>query len=225
MKPVLPPALRAVAGLAAVTLDEARRLPNRLVSLPVVTAGAAMQASLRLQQEYAGLVARGDELILQLRGHTGEAPGWATFDEDAPSTDDGATSKPAGGGSAVEPLLSPPGAEPSAFDTADRPTSFDPAQARDGHPASAAPDPLGLPDDAVVVVSTEDLLEATRPPTPTAASPVPGYDGWTVAQLRARLRRLSTAQLTDLLEYERASRERAPYVSMLRNRLTATSLS
>jgi hypothetical protein len=76
----IPEAVRAVAGLAATVLDEARKLPETLPGLPVRLVGAAMQTSLKVQQQYAGLVARGDELLTGLRGDSGA--GLATFDDD-----------------------------------------------------------------------------------------------------------------------------------------------
>ncbi|MGY1637948.1 hypothetical protein ACI78V_14985 [Geodermatophilus sp. SYSU D00742] len=78
----IPQAIRAVAGLAATVLDEARRLPQTLPGLPVRVVGLAMQATMKLQQHYAGLVARGDELLTGIRGE--DEPGLATFDEDLP---------------------------------------------------------------------------------------------------------------------------------------------
>ncbi|MGY1824526.1 hypothetical protein [Geodermatophilus sp. SYSU D00079] len=78
----IPQAVRAVAGLAATVLDEARRLPQTLPGLPVRVIGLAMQATMKLQQHYAGLVARGDELLTGIRGE--DEPGLATFDEDLP---------------------------------------------------------------------------------------------------------------------------------------------
>jgi hypothetical protein len=78
----IPEAVRAVAGLAATVLDEARKLPETLPGLPVRLIGLAMQTSLRLQQQYSGLVARGDEVLTGLRGDA--EPGLATFDEDLP---------------------------------------------------------------------------------------------------------------------------------------------
>ncbi len=105
---------------------------------------------------------------------------------------------PAGGGhSGVAPLLSPPDAEPSAFDL--------------------------VQDTAAVADQAGAEPVATAPVPGSATAPVPGYEGWTVAQLRARLRRLSTEQLALLLAYEQAGRQRAPYSTMLQNRLTATS--
>ena len=79
----IPEAIRAAAGLAATVVDEARKLPGSLPGLPVRLLGLAMQTSLRLQQQYSGLVARGDELFTGLWG--GSDAGMATFDEDEPA--------------------------------------------------------------------------------------------------------------------------------------------
>ena len=76
----IPEVVRAVAGLAATVLDEARKLPETLPGLPVRLIGQALQTSLRVQQQYSGLVARGDELFTGLRGDA--EPGMATFDDD-----------------------------------------------------------------------------------------------------------------------------------------------
>ncbi len=73
-------ALRAAVGLAATVVDEVRKLPEELPGLPVRVLGLALQTSLRLQQQYSGLVARGDELFDELRG--GSDRGLATFDDD-----------------------------------------------------------------------------------------------------------------------------------------------
>ncbi|ASO18452.1 hypothetical protein FHR81_002859 [Actinoalloteichus hoggarensis] len=50
-------------------------------------------------------------------------------------------------------------------------------------------------------------------------APVTGYDAFSLAQLRGRLRSLSPEQLRALLSYERAGRARPAYVRMLSNRL------
>lgn len=79
----MPTPLRAAAGLAAAAIDEARRLPNRVIGLPVMVASTALQASMRAQQQYAELVIRGDEVIAAWHGSEGEPeePS-ARFDED-----------------------------------------------------------------------------------------------------------------------------------------------
>lgn len=48
---------------------------------------------------------------------------------------------------------------------------------------------------------------------------LPGYDELTLAQLRGRLRTLSLEELEALLEHEHAHRDRAPFVTMLSNRI------
>ena len=50
--------------------------------------------------------------------------------------------------------------------------------------------------------------------------PVAGYDDLSIPQLRGRLRGLSVEQVEALLRYERATRARPPYLTMLENRLT-----
>lgn len=76
----IPEVVRAAAGLAATVLDEARKLPETLPGLPVRLIGLAMQQAMKVQQQYAGLVARGDEVFTGLRGE--DEPGLATFDDD-----------------------------------------------------------------------------------------------------------------------------------------------
>jgi hypothetical protein len=67
-----------------------------------------MQQAMKVQQQYAGLVARGDELFTGIRGE--DEPGLATFDDD------------------VEPVtVTPPGFRDSAFDRAAETSASDPA--------------------------------------------------------------------------------------------------
>ena len=68
------------ARLAATVLDEAKHLPDQAIELPMLAVSRALQFSLRAQQRYAALAARGDELLAGRR-ITDEPPPWATFDE------------------------------------------------------------------------------------------------------------------------------------------------
>src|SRR3954468_16669539 len=79
----IPEVVRAAAGLAATVLDEARKLPSTLPGIPVRLIGLAMQQAMKVQQHYAGLVARGDELFTRLRGQN--EPGLAPSDDDEPA--------------------------------------------------------------------------------------------------------------------------------------------
>jgi hypothetical protein len=85
----LPGPVRAVVGLVASAADEAKHLPDRAVELPMLAVSTALQMSLRAQQRYARLTARGDEALSRRR--TGDdPPEWATFDDPvvAPVADD-----------------------------------------------------------------------------------------------------------------------------------------
>jgi hypothetical protein len=232
--------------------------------------GLAMQTTLKLQQEYSGLVARGDEVLTGLRGY-GE-PGLATFDDDVPAA------PPAGG----------LGSRTSAFDRVpvDVEDSFD-DDTDDGTDADAADEPqtpllvvdeaaavgdddltdetlaaeelvatgltaeLGgvdltdadvaaLPDDPAAdeITSTVDELavnmsdDAAEDDAMIAASekaidavheaaaeaPVTGYDGFTIAQLRGRLRGYQPVTVEELLAYEQAHEARPSFLTLLRNR-------
>jgi hypothetical protein len=82
--PQLPTPFRAAVGLVATAMDEARRLPDRAIELPMLAVSTALQVSLRAQQRYAHLTARGDE-VLNHREVTDDAPPWATFDDPIPA--------------------------------------------------------------------------------------------------------------------------------------------
>jgi hypothetical protein len=81
----LPAPVRAAIGLAAVVVEEAKTFPDKAIELPMLAVSRALQLSLRAQQQYAALAARGDE-ILATRQVSDEPPAWATFDE--PVTDE-----------------------------------------------------------------------------------------------------------------------------------------
>jgi hypothetical protein len=78
--PQLPTPFRAVLGLVATAMDEAKHLPDKAIELPMLAVSTALQMSLRAQQRYTSLAARGDEL-LNRREATDEPPEWAVFDE------------------------------------------------------------------------------------------------------------------------------------------------
>ena len=75
-----PGPVRAVVGLLANAAEEAKHLPDRAIELPMLAVSTALQASLRAQQRYARLAARGDD-VLNRRRPTDDPPAWATFDE------------------------------------------------------------------------------------------------------------------------------------------------
>jgi hypothetical protein len=306
----IPSPVRAVAGLAATVIDEARRLPGTLPGLPVRVLGLAMQLTMKLQQHYAGLVVRGDELLTGIHGE--DEPGLATFDDDddhavAPATNRVGTSsfdrvaetiievteddeaeaavEEALDELAIEELAEQAGDEDGAAALADAVLGGDQGSDADGLPESAvletspAPgadgpavdeaatgDAAGGPADAGTTVDvvapdggvatveaavTDEGVAAVEGDavsgaatdtatdtatdeggTPVAAAtgegagapaaataPVEGYDDWSVAQLRGRLRGYQAKTVAELVTYEESTRAREPYLRMLRNRL------
>lgn len=85
-------------------------------------------------------------------------------------------------------------------------------------------------DDEDEPPSTNGAAPVTelRPPTVTTAEPkspagLPGYADLTIPQLRGRLRHLSPADLHELLVWETTHANRAPFVTMLTNRIATVS--
>ena len=77
--PPLPMPFRVALGLVATARQEAKNLPDKVIELPMLAVSTALQLSLRAQQRYAHLAAKGDELLAG-RSTTDEPPPWATFD-------------------------------------------------------------------------------------------------------------------------------------------------
>jgi hypothetical protein len=74
-------------------------------------------------------------------------------------------------------------------------------------------EPVAAEEPAAVVA------EATTEPVAGGALPVANYDELTLASLRARLRNLSVAQLTQLVEYEKSHAARADVITMFERRI------
>jgi hypothetical protein len=120
--PQLPTPFRAVIGLAATAMEEAKHLPDKAIELPMLAVSTALQLSLRAQQRYAHFAAVGDE-VLNRREPTDEPPPWATFDDDIPGDPnrpladlDGALDEAEELPSPRKTVRRPRNAAPSAFD-------------------------------------------------------------------------------------------------------------
>jgi hypothetical protein len=199
MKP-LPFPVRIAAGLVATAVEQARDLPRLVVEFPVTAVSQALQASMRVQQKVTELAIKGDRVLGTLRPIE-ETPSWATFDEDEPSTRNGASTV-----TELRPARAPREAE-TVLD--DLPPVLPMAE---DEPADA------LTDE---VAAEEVLAEATAAPLDPAEPPaLPGYAEMSIAQLRGKLRFLSLEDLQALLAWEMAHGERPPFVTMLTNRIT-----
>jgi hypothetical protein len=96
-------------------------------------------------------------------------------------------------------------------------------------PAEAPPAEATLPATDAAVAPPVETPAAEVPPTPQAPAapepaqsgglPLSNYDELTIPSLRARMRVLSAAQVTALLDYEKATQARAAVITMFERRL------
>ncbi|TWF76453.1 hypothetical protein FHX44_112343 [Pseudonocardia hierapolitana] len=190
----LPLPVRVAAGLVASAVEQARELPRLVVELPVTAVSQALQASMRVQQKVTELAIKGDQALGTLRP-VEERPSWATFDDEED------TSASGNGASAVTELR--PYRQPNP-------------------PADTAVETAAA---ATAAAAEGDTLQHTEPAEPAATGPnaLPGYQDLTIPQLRGRLRHLTADDLRALLEWETTHDNRAPFVTMLSNRLTTVT--
>jgi hypothetical protein len=148
----LPTPVRAAIGFAATALDEVRHLPDKAIELPMLAVSTALQMSLRAQQRYAALTARGDA-VLAGRLTSDDAPPWATFDP-----------------TPVDPAAPVPAASASGTEATDIRADGDAARGRlPADDAAPAGDTVSTVD-AATWAPPDDLTEV-QPPRPGAARP------------------------------------------------------
>lgn len=176
-----PYGVRLLIGAAVTAIEETLKLPHTILTYPMTIASQVAHLVMKVQQDVADLVNRGDETLESLFPPKDEQPEWATFDEDL---------------SDQVPVASVPDGERltegrfALFTGGERETQ------KDGSAAAAASD--GQPE----VVTRLD------------------YETLTLAQLRARLSSLRIADLEELLAYEDSTKARAPFQTLLANRIT-----
>src|SRR3954468_391331 len=129
-----PGPVRAVVGLLASAADEAKHLPDRAIELPMLAVSTALQVSLRAQQRYARLAARGDD-VLNRRPPGDEPPEWATFDDPVSLDDltggrggDDTADRARAASELLDSLFGPPDGAPSSNGVAKPPPAAAPAK-------------------------------------------------------------------------------------------------
>ena len=175
-----PYGVRLLIGAAVTAIEETRKLPQTILAYPMTIVSQVAHLVMKMQQDVADLVNRGDETLESLFPPKDEQPEWATFDEDL--TD-------------VVP-------EPAAPD-GERLTEGRFALFTGGEPDTQEAD-----DGAAVATDLPDVVKRLD------------YETLTLAQLRARLSSLRVADLEELLAYEDATKSRAPFQTLLANRIT-----
>jgi hypothetical protein len=178
-----PYGVRLLVGAAVTALEETRKLPQTILMYPMTVASQVAHLVMKMQQDVADLVIKGDEALDQLFPPKDEQPEWATFDED----------------------LDDQPAKPSA--DGERLTEGRFALFTGGEPDNG---------DATPAAKEAKLAEADPPDIVAELD----YESLTLAQLRARLSSLRVADLEALLAYEGATKSRAPFVTLLANRIT-----
>lgn len=186
-----PYGVRLLIGAAVTALEETRRLPQTVVMYPMTIVSQLAQLVMRMQQDVADLVNRGDETIDQLFPPKDEQPEWATFDEDDESAD----------GDGDDAAL-----DDDAPHNGERLTEGRFALYSTGEPDGREAKPVRKVATAIPeIVSDLD------------------YEALTLAQLRARLPQLKIADLEALLTFEASTAARAPFQTLLANRITRSS--
>ncbi len=184
-----PYGVRLLVGVAATAVDETRKLPQTILTYPMTLASQLAHVVMKMQQDVADLVIRGDAALESLFPPKDEQPEWATFDEDGEG--------PSGSS-----------ARPGERMTEGRFALY-----------SVDSDELGEPEPEAGAVETINGAEVGTPDVVARIE----YGELTLAQLRARLQSLSVDELSALLAYEEAGKARAPFQTLLANRITRAS--
>jgi hypothetical protein len=179
-----PYGVRLLVGAAVTALEETRRLPQTVITYPMTVVSQLAQLVMKMQQDVADLVNKGDETLDQLFPPKDEQPEWATFDEDDDDSgsDEEVDDGPRNGERLTEGRF-------ALYSTGEPET-------RDDKPETK------VTPSAPGVVAELD------------------YASLTLAQLRARLPSLKVADLEELLSYEESTKARAPFQTLLANRIT-----
>ncbi|MGV9801428.1 lipid droplet-associated protein [Mycobacterium sp. NPDC003449] len=185
-----PYGVRLIVGAAATAIEETRKLPQTILTYPMTMASQAANVVMHVQQNLAELVVKGDETLEQLFPPKDEQPEWATFDEDLDPGDEPGDDPGEGAGEAGTDGERRNEGRFALYSTGEPETGN--GKAAGSGPATGAP----------AIAAELD------------------YESLTLAQLRARLGSLRIDDLEALLAFEEGGRARAPFVTLLANRIT-----
>jgi hypothetical protein len=178
-----PYGVRLLVGAAVTAIEETRKIPQTILTYPMTVVSQLAHLVMKVQQDVADLVIKGDETLESIFPPKDEQPEWATFDEDL---DDAASAPVTDGERLTEGRFALfTGGEPEAGNNTE-------------------PEPVARSTSSGAPEIAEEL----------------DYESLTLAQLRARLTTLRVADLEALLAYEDATKARAPFQTLLSNRIT-----
>ncbi len=194
-----PYGVRLLVGAATVAVEETLRLPKTILMYPMTFVSQAAHIVMVFQQNLAELVIKGDSTLESIFPPRDEKPEWATFDEDLPDAETAAI--PAALADDGDRLTE---GRFALYSLADAATEYESANP----PATPARQPKKSPNTSMTEVDEPEVVAELD------------YPSLTLAQLRARLHSLSVDELESLLAYEQATKARAPFQTLLANRIT-----
>ena len=202
-----PYGVRLIVGAATVAVEETIKLPKTILMYPMTLVSQAAHIVMRFQQNLAELVIKGDSTLESIFPPKDEQPEWATFDEDMPDAFEGA-SIPLPGVDSIDTDRRAEGrfALYSVSDTGNSKAAESPTK-----PLPRQPKKSGT--------SGSKSAAKSQIAAPAVATEL-DYPALTLAQLRARLQTLDVSELEALLAYEQATKARAPFQTLLANRIT-----
>jgi hypothetical protein len=183
-----------LVGAATVAVEETMKLPKTILMYPMTLVSQAAHLVMLCQQNLAELVIKGDSTLESIFPPKDEKPEWATFDEDLPDDADG------------------------GFSTSDGVDGDRRAEGRFALYSVSEADGLGDAPTTPAPTKKSKKAKATIP-APAVAADL-DYPNLTLAQLRARLQSLAVDELEALLAYEQETKARAPFQTLLANRIT-----
>jgi len=204
-----PYGVRLLIGVAVTAIEETLKLPQTIAMYPMTLASNVAQVVMKMQQDLADLAIKGDSALEGLFPPKDEQPEWATFDEDVA---DGRASRPDAGERRTEGRF-------ALYSVTDE--DENPARSTK---ATAGPKSTRTAKKAPSRATAKTAAAPTSQTKPAVAAPAIAveldYESLTLAQLRARITSLSVADLKELLAYEETAKARAPFQTLLANRIT-----
>ncbi|MBL1076037.1 lipid droplet-associated protein [Nocardia sp. 2] len=214
-----PPFLaRVAAGAAVYALEETRRLPTTAINFPITAISQMLQTTMHVQQFVTSLALKGDAVFDRLLNQPEEQPAWATFDEDEEFEQTPSAASESVRQSRFDLFTEEESAVESAVQEAAEPASVveEPAEPVAEEPVAAEPAVAEPPAETLAATNGHSNGVGVIEPEVAARF---GYSELSIAQLRARLRQLTVDDLAALLDYEQKTLDRAPFVTMLTNRI------
>jgi hypothetical protein len=225
----LPTPVAAALGLVPTAIDTAKRLPTKIIQLPVLAVSAALTTLNAWQQEYDALADRGERFVGHLRGN-------ASFDDLEDKVDEWLSDTPVGNAydtvedaaedavAQVTDLLDRAAVKVRPQPKAEPVAEVPDAEAPKGEPTPSAPkgsvEKRDTAATADVLAAVDEAIASVEVQSPTHDTlPLADYDHMTLGSLRGRLRSLSMEELVAVRDYEKSHADRLPVVTLLDNRI------